>query len=253
MRKKFLKITITTILLICVCATIVNALSFTATMTPSSTTVAESTEFTVKIKVSNLDVGQGLSGLNGYFRYDTSVFEPITESSIEGLNGWNVTFNTENSKISLTKTTFVKSEEEVFQVILKTKSGVSGKTGDIKFTNILGTNSDIDITASDISTTITVGTINTNEANATNNTNSNGISITVTNRNNTANNTNTNTNKNTNNTPKNNTSYVNANSISNDNIPHTGVEDSMMYIIGALIIVSIVFYIKFEKVNKEMR
>lgn len=252
MKKKFFKITITAILLICVWATIVNALSFTATMTPSSTTVAESTEFTVKIKVSNLDVGQGLSGLNGYFRYDDSVFEPITESSIEGLNGWDVTFNTENNKISLTKTTFVKSEEEVFQVILKTKSGVSGKTGDIKFTNIIGTNSDIDITASDISTTITVGTISANEANTTNNTNSNGLQITVTNRtNNTVNN--TNTNRNTNNAVKNNTSYVNANSVSNDNIPHTGVEDSMMYIIGALIIVSIVFYIKFEKVNKEMR
>lgn len=251
MKEKFLKITITTILLISVCATIVNALSFTATMTPSSTTVAESTEFTVKIKVSNLDVGQGLSGLNGYFRYDNSVFEPITESSIEGLNGWDVTFNTENNKIALTKTTFVKSEEEVFQVILKTKSGVSGRTGDIKFTNILGTNSDIDITASDISTTITVGTISTNEANATNNTNGDGISITVSNRNNTVNN--TNTANNTNNTPKNNASYVNVNSISNDNIPHTGVEDSIMYIIGALIIVSIVFYIKFEKVNKEMR
>ena len=58
MKKKFLKITIVVLMLIWTCSTIVNALSFTATITPSSTTVAESTEFTVSIKVSNLDVGQ---------------------------------------------------------------------------------------------------------------------------------------------------------------------------------------------------
>ena len=78
MEKNLLKIAIITILLICVCATIVNAYSFTATMTPSNTTVAESKEFTVKVKVSNLDVGSnGINKLTGYFKYDTSVFETI--------------------------------------------------------------------------------------------------------------------------------------------------------------------------------
>lgn len=44
-----------------------SALSFTATMTPSATTVAEATEFTVTVKVSNLDVGtNGINSLKGY-------------------------------------------------------------------------------------------------------------------------------------------------------------------------------------------
>ena len=50
-------------------ASVANALSFTASMTPSSTTVPESTEFTVSVKVANLDVGaNGINSLsNGYW------------------------------------------------------------------------------------------------------------------------------------------------------------------------------------------
>ena len=248
MKNKFLKITIITVLLIFVYATIANALSFTATITPSSTTVAESTEFTVQIKVSNLDVGpNGLNGLTGYFKYDNSVFETISESSIEGMNSWDAEFNAENGKITLTKTTFVKTEEVVLQVTLKTKAGVSGKSGTVKFTNILAKNSEEDIAASDISTTITVGTVTGNEANATGNaTNANGISIKV--NNNTSNTNKGNAVKNTNTK-----AYENTSNVSEDDIPHTGAEDTIMYIVGALIIVSIVFYIKFEKINKEMK
>ena len=46
MKKKILKITTIMIMFTLVYVSIVNALSFTATITPSSTTVAESTEFT---------------------------------------------------------------------------------------------------------------------------------------------------------------------------------------------------------------
>ena len=82
MKKKILKITTIMIMFTLVYVSIVNALSFTATITPSSTTVAESTEFTVKIKVSNLDVGtNGINSLSGYLKYDKDVFETITDCS----------------------------------------------------------------------------------------------------------------------------------------------------------------------------
>ena len=253
MEKKFLKITIITILLICVCATIVNAYSFTATMTPSSTTVAESKEFSVQIKVSNLDVGNnGINSLSGYFKYDESVFETINESSIEGLNHWAYTYNSENGKITLTKTTFVKEEEAVFQVTLKTKAGTSGKEGTINFNNIMASNSAQEISASDISITIVVGEEDANVANTTTaNATGNAISISINPANNTVNNTVENT---TNNTTNNSvvSSYVN-NSSSNSDIPYTGVEDTIVYIIGAVIALAVIFYIKFEKINKDMK
>ena len=57
MNRKIFKIVVIAMLLVSVCATIASALSFSVTMTPSSKIVPVSTEFTVEVKVSNLDDG----------------------------------------------------------------------------------------------------------------------------------------------------------------------------------------------------
>ena len=271
MKKKFLKITIIAILLVMVYASVANALSFTATMTPSSTTVPESTEFTVSVKVANLDVGaNGINSLSGYLQYDASIFEEITEASIEGLNAWSSTYNKDNQgKITLIKSSFVKTEEAVFQVTFKTKTGTSGKSGKIQFNNIVASNSANDITASDISITITVGeesavdgnsvqaNVTTNATTNTNtNTNKTNISINKnTSSNKTSSNTNktTNTNTNTNTNKASGSTYVNSSNTSKENIPYTGTEDTVMLLMGVVIAIAIVFYIKFERINKEMK
>lgn len=254
MKKRVLKIAIITMLLIFVYANIVNALSFTATMTSSSTTVPESTEFTISIKISNLDVGSnGINSMSGYLKYDEDIFEEINESSIEGINGWSVNFNSDGGKITLTKGTFVKAEEEVFQVTFKTKTGISGKTGEIKFNNIVSSNSETTISASDVSTKITIGDDVSNTGNTTN---SSGNSASIVAK---PNNSTENTNNTTNNTANNKANYSNepissyVNESTEEDIPYTGVEDTIMYIIGAIIVVAIVFYIKFEKINKEIK
>ena len=245
MKKKFLKISIVLIMLIWVYSTVVSALSFTATMTPSSTTVAESTEFTISIKVSNLDVGSnGINTLSGYLKYDTSIFEVISDSSIEGLNSWKPTFNSENGKITLTKTTFVKSEESVFQITFKTKTGVSGKSGTISYTNIHASNSEEDIVASDISTTITIGNVSQN--NTAVNTAPSIVPIVP------ANNTVPVANTAKNNTVKS-TYNVTTNSVSSDDIPYTGTEDTVMYVLIVVLALSMIFYIKFQRINKELK
>lgn len=253
MKKNIFKISVITIMLVLIYTTVASALSFTATMTPSSTTVAESTEFTISVKVSNLDVGQnGINSLSGYLKYDSSVFDAISDSSIEGLNSWSPTFNADSGKITLTKTTFVKSEEAVFQVTFKTKSGVSGKTGTISYTNIVASNSETEIAASDISTTITIGTAANNSANAVAN---NAPTINVVTNTNKTTNTNTNTNKvvNTQNATNNAiSSYVN-NSSSNEDIPYTGVEDTLVYVMLVVLALAIIFYVKFEMINKEIK
>ena len=254
MKKRVLKIAIITMLLIFVYANIVNALSFTATMTSSSTTVPESTEFTISIKISNLDVGSnGINSMSGYLKYDEDIFEEINESSIEGINGWSVNFNSDGGKITLTKGTFVKAEEEVFQVTFKTNTGISGKTGEIKFNNIVSSNSETTISASDVSTKITIGDDASNTGNTTN---SSGNSASIVAK---PNNSTENTNNTTNNTANNKANYSNepissyVNESTEEDIPYTGVEDTIMYIIGAIIVVAIVFYIKFEKINKEIK
>lgn len=275
MEKKFLKIAIIMILLVFVYSSVVNALSFTATMTPSKTTVPESTEFTVSVKVSNLDVGaNGINSLSGYLKYDEAVFEKIGDTSIEALSGWTVSYNAENRKVALTKTSFVKTEESVFQVTFKTKSDIGAESGKIEFTNIVASNSASDINASDISITINIGEESTEEgnsasANVTGSNSSEGTNTSA-NKNNTTisvstdkKNTNTNTNNankaaNTNGTTNTNTNnvggaYNSSTNTSGEDIPYTGAEDTIMILIGAILIVAFVFYIKFERINKEMK
>lgn len=275
MEKKFLKIAIVMVLLVFVYSSVVNALSFTATMTPSKTTVPESTEFTVSVKVSNLDVGaNGINSLSGYLKYDDNVFEKIGDTSIEALSGWSVSYNAENDKVALTKTSFVKTEESVFQVTFKTKSEVAAESGKIEFTNILASNSASDINASDISITINIGEESTEEVNSsganvtgTNNasentsTNKSNTTISVsTDKKNTNTNTNTNSSKNTNTNTNKSTNtngvsgaYNNSTNTSEEDIPYTGVEDTVMLLIGAVLVIAFVFYIKFERINKEMK
>ena len=167
MEKKVFKVLIMIMLLVIAVSTVAQAASFTATMTPSSTTVAPETEFTVTVKISNLDVGSnGINSLSGYLTYDDAVFETINESSIEGVNDWKPTFSSDNGRITLLKTQFVNTEEAVFQITFKTKSETDLKkktSGIIKLSQVVASNSQDDITASDISTTITISTATANE------------------------------------------------------------------------------------------
>jgi len=276
MKRRVLKVAIIAMLLVLVYTTIVSAYSYIVTITPSSTTVAESTEFNVKVSVSNLDVGtNGINALSGYLKYDDEVFETISASSIEGAKGWSLQgYDTEKGKVTFAKTTFVKSDEDVFNIAFKTKAGTSGKSGIISFTQIQASNSEGEISATDVSTTITVGTASENVANAANsnsnairanitaNTSGNSITANVTNANTNAiktntntTNTNTRTNANTNSNTNTNSisSYVNAMNSTTDDIPYTGVEDTVMYIIFGVIVIAAISYIRFERINKDLR
>ena len=267
--KKFLSILLLVILMIFTMTVSVSGLSFTATMTPSATTVPEATEFTITVKVSNLDVGtNGINSLSGYLKYDTEVFDTISESSIEGLNSWNAKYDATTGKIELTKNTFVTSTQEVFQVTFKTKAGVTGKSGTISYSNIVASNSETDISATDISTAISVGTstgtenptnsvsnisvITANTSVGASNTTNNTVNMSA-NTTNTANNTTNNVANNTTNNAV--SSYVNTmtNTTSETDMPKTGVNDTILMMIFGAIAVAIVFYIKIEKLNKDLK
>ena len=242
MEKKVLKVLIMITVLVIAVSTVVQANSFTASMTPSSTTVAPATEFTVTVKISNLDVGSnGINTLSGFLKYDDKVFEVINDSNIEGVNSWKPTYSSDNGKITLIKTQFVKTEEEVFQITFKTKDEASIKKnsvqGAITFSRIMGSNSQDEIDASDISTTITVSKTPENRTENKKPNTSNGI----------GNGKGSGSNKNT---IKNTTTY---NTVDESDIPYTGVEDTIVYVLFAAIVLSLVFYVKFEKINKDFK
>jgi len=89
MKTKFYLVVLVMILILSLLTVNVSALSFTASMTASSSRVTSATEVTVTVKVSNLDVGDnGINLFSAYLSYDTTVFESLTDSSVDGLNGW---------------------------------------------------------------------------------------------------------------------------------------------------------------------
>lgn len=249
MKKKCLKIITIGMLLIITYATIVRALSLTVSMETNTTTVAEATEFTVQVKVSNLDVGDnGINSLSGTLKFNKDIFEEITESSIEGINGWSTSYEKDTGKITATKQTFVKTEEAVFNITLKTKSNITGKEGIVELTDIKALNSDSQIDAPNISVTILIGTVSGNTANVTANNTANAIRLINSSTNNSAKNNTSNT-TNTNNTTG---SYINSANVLNEDIPNTGVKDTVAIAILAVIVIAIIVFIRIERINKEM-
>ena len=151
----------------------------------------------------------------------------------------------------------------------KTKSETDLKkktSGIIKLSQVVASNSQDHITASDISTTITISTATTNETDnattnsplvlKTNTTKNTTVKNTTTNSinnkvvNNTVNKTENNVGAAINSTTKNTTVY---NTVEEDDIPYTGVEDTIVYVLFVAIAMALVFYIKFEKINKDIR
>lgn len=256
MRKKLAIIMVMLVLVTTLLVTTVSASSFTATITPNRTTVAESNEVVVTIRVSNLDVGTtGINTFEGVLSYSTQIFETINADSIEGNNGWQPTYNQDTGKIMLYKQGFLNEDADIVQITFKTKTNVTGKTGDIKLTDIKASNTGETIEASSISTRITVGTQNEtgNMANSTGNkTNTNTtpskINTTTNVTRNVTNNTNTNNNAQS--------SYVNTNtstqnSTQEEDIPYTGASDNIMRAIFVVLVIAGIFYFKYESIKEK--
>lgn len=254
MRKK-LAVIITMIVLVAVSlATTVSAASFTASLTPSSTTVAESNEVVVTVRVSNLDVGTtGINTFEGVLSYSAQIFETISADSIEGNNGWQPAYNQETGKISMYKQGFLNEDADIFQITFKTKTNVTGKTGDIKISDIKASNTGETIEAAPISTRITVGTPSEgnnmgNTSGNTTNTNKNISRINTTNTvgKNIADNTNTNRNVTS--------SYIDStNNTTNtvEDIPYTGVSDNVMRAIFVVLVIAGISYFKYESIKED--
>ncbi len=175
MKKSILKISIIAVIIICACFTYASAYSYKAAITlNSNATIKSGDEIGIRMKVSDLDVGSnGLNSISGFLQYNEEVFEKLTDTSIEGLNGWAVTYNSNNGRLTLTKSAFASSDEEVFQVMLKVKTNSDGKEAEVSYTDIEASNGTDDITTSDTSVRVKVGSTSTNNDSDSDNGNNN--------------------------------------------------------------------------------
>lgn len=92
----------------------------------------------------NLSDGEPL-GYSGTLEYNQSIFQEV---SVEGLNGWSVSFNSDNNMI-LGDTSNGKANEEIAKITFKVKDeNVSGKnTTIIRLKDIIITNGNFEISA----------------------------------------------------------------------------------------------------------
>ena len=280
MRKKFFVLSLIMMLIINLLSVFATAAtySFTVSMTANNSRVTAGSEVLITVKLSNLNVGEnGINSFSAYLSYDTDVFETLTDSSVDGVNGWVPSYTTGTGKVSLYRPTFLKTDEEIMQISLKTKSGLTdGTQGEVKLSTIIVSNSSDEIMASPVSTNITIGSNTASDPvlpTPTNNAQPLTLNATVTptpqipanntttiqpNVNNTTlvapttNTSNNVTNNVVNSTPPNNQIQV-VNESQND-MPYTGSEgDALVRIIIGVICIALVIYIKIERMDKEIR
>ena len=165
MKKKLYIVSLMMLIIINMLSINVSALGFSVTMTPSSTKVNPGNEVVVSVKVSSLNVGDdGINTLSAALGYDATVFEVLSAANVEGSNSWLASYNPGTSRITLTKTSFVNSDEEICQISLKVKNDLdNGTKGTITLSNILAANPESEFSSSNVSTTITVGTENASD------------------------------------------------------------------------------------------
>ena len=253
MRKKICVILLVMVMVLSLATIQVQASSFTTELTPDSTEVYKSGDtVVVTVSVADLDVGDsGINAFSAYLSYDTDVFEPLTSSSVEGLNSWSATYSTETGQIALTKNSFVNSEEDIMEITLITKSGLDdGTTGDITLSNIQASNSEEDIDSSSVSITIEIGTkttitVSTSSSNTTNETEDNTTTNNTTNDTEETNTVTTITTTDTSNT------NTNTNTSDDDtDIPYTGTNsNNLIKIIIGFTIIACVLFIKIKKMK----
>ena len=167
MKKKLYVVFIMILILINILAINVSALSFTTTMTSNNTKIEAGNEVVISVKLSSLVVGEnGINIFTATLGYDADVFETLTETNIEGSNDWQTAYNSGTGKITLTKTSYVTSDQEIMQITLKVKSDVAdGTKGSIELSNVRASTPDDEIGGSNVSTTITVGNAGSSSGN----------------------------------------------------------------------------------------
>ena len=265
MKKNFLVLSLIMILIVTFAASTVFAAnySFTASMTANNSKVTAGSEVLITVKLSNLDVGEtGINSFSAYLSYDTDMFETLTDSSIDGCNGWVANYTPGTGKVSLVRPTLLKTDEEIMQISLKTKSGLTdGTQGEIKLSTIIVSNSTDEIGTSPVSTSITIGNSTAPDPvviTPSNTVPNNGISPIPVNTvptpsNNTAN-------------TSNNTSIIIGPSINTTNtpapvvneagndMPYTGTDSgSLARIIIGVIFIALVIYLKIQRMDRDIR
>lgn len=282
--------------LIILCPIVVNALSYTASLSTDVAELKAGETVSINMKLSNIDMDTGIMAMSAKLIFDENIFEPITVntlggivssslSKMNGLNGWgSISYSPVTKIFAMDASSFMTDTDDVLQILLKVKSGVTAKKTTVEVRDIEASNGDKDVKADNVSIEIgreggeenpnppnppdtgnnNIGnnTGNNIKNNTTSNTPSNSSNSNSSRNNviniNSGNNNNKNNNKNnssgtqvTNRYQSNNNSgsTINkGNQGSNDgsNLPYTGTTSTIVTMIIILIVVAFISYLRYN-------
>ncbi len=194
-----------------------------------ATTVKEGEDLVVTMSVSDITFTQGLAAVTATLNYDDAVFEAVEESSFTELNNWKVSYSPLAKEIVLSRVEdqpLQKENGDLFSVKLKAKADTAGqkpviKVTDVKFKdNIVQEYSVAEVATSEI-TIEKIGSILPTEPET-------PTPI-----------------------PTEPETPISTDKEKPEEIPETGLSDTMVYIIAALGIVAVVFYINYKRLERK--
>lgn len=230
-------ITLTLIILLIFTGTTVlatEAASVTPIITPSSTRIAEGGDLTVTFSVENITFATGINSITFSIDYDDEIFEALDTTSFNASNGWAVVRYEPLSKgLSLSAQNLQTEAGDIVKIDFKAKTGTNGKTGVVEFKDIVFKDGfTTPYTAENIATsTITIGTQEISPITPT----PTPIPDTDPEPEPTP-------------TP---TPTPDPEKEKPEEIPETGLTDSLSYLIIALVVASVVFYINYKRLEKK--
>lgn len=212
----------------------------------TSANIDQGKTITFLIKLSDIDVENGIGAISGKFEYDTNVFETIEAADIKACSGWgSISYNDQNDRAGEFVTErsagdTVTEDNDLMEITAKVKSDAPTGRTEIKISSITASDGNEDIPIADVKAAVAIVGNNAPSNNNTNNSTNNTA-------NNTANKNSNNANAIRNNSILNNTTVNNA--TSNETIPKTGIEDYTMPFILILLAVAVISYIRYKKIK----
>lgn len=131
--------------------------SYSATLTPSSTRVSKGSEVTVTLKLSNINVQDGISAVEATLKYDSDVLS-INEDDVKALNGWAIEYNASNSKMTIDNSDSITEDTEIATFTFTVEENTSATTTAVSLVSVAAGNATLSekVSISDITTNLQI-------------------------------------------------------------------------------------------------
>lgn len=151
--KKIVSLTLILVVMMTLVSNVYAASSYKVSLEPSKTEVSKGEQFTVDVKISEIQDEKGIIALGATLEYDETSLELV---EMQGVGKWsNPTYNELNGEFATDRNGTTIGNETVFRLTFKVTNS-SKSNFEISLKNIVASNGDIDIKAEDIKTEMSV-------------------------------------------------------------------------------------------------